>query len=544
VKGGPGICGVVCCIVVLSGGALYISAQGTGNRSHPGVPQDWSSRQVVFTADGLVQHPELLDREPRVLHQVMQRWGSQLGYFRGVDLTSNSSAGTIQRDWNFALGGGRLAPEMFPAKYSFDPGAPPSCQNDYVVFALNTQGVTNGQANLVGLHNLYAGNGGLCTGPNEYFAYNTTTIAGAGKNATSPVLSTDGTKIAFVETSANAAVFHVLTWTAGQGTMQNAANPGAAMASLPFAASGSTRSSPWIDYQNDTAYVGADDGKVYKITGVFKGTPALAGSPWPVQIGTAAFPLQTPPVLDSRLGLLMVGNGNGRLYSINIATGAANSVAIGQFRALDAAVFAPPIVDVTNGTTFVVSPNDGTSAVLVEVDTATLTPLAKGRIGVGAASGTDVKLYQPALDNNYFNNPGAGKIRLCGTGAADATPWQYGFSFSGRIMNTTPVFSQQLLNSTTARCTGWTEFFNPNIPVNVGTDYFFFGLLLDCGGGNTGCVKERVSDTQIVTFNLNNGPSGVVVDNYSTANPQTSNIYLTSQKAPNRAYKLTQNGLN
>ena len=536
-----GICGVVCCIVVLSGGVLYISAQGTGNPDRVGVPQDWSSRQVVFTRDGLKQHPELLNHEPRILHQVMQRWGSELGYFRAPDLPSNTPAGTIHRDWSFVLGGGRLAPEMFPAKYSFDPGAPPSCQSDYVVFALNVVGVTNGQANLVGLHNLYAGAGGLCTGPNEYFAYNTTTVAG-GKNETSPVLSELGDKIAFVETIATRAIFHVLTWTAGQGTMQRAANPGAAMTSLTFAASGSTRSSPWIDYLNDTAYVGADDGKVYKITGVFKGTPALAGSPWPVQIGTPAFPLQTPPVLDSRLGLLMVGNGNGRLYSINIATGAVNSIAIGRFRALDAGVLAPPIVDVTNGTTFVVSSNDGTSAVLAEVDTATLTLLAKGRIGIGAASGTDVKLYQPALDNNYFNNPSTGKIRLCGTGAGNVTPWQYGFSFTGRVMNTAPVFSQQLLNSTTARCTGWAEFFNPN--VSGGTDYFFFGLLLDCGAGTTGCVKERVSDAQIVTFNLNNGPSGAVVDNYSTGNPQTSNIYVTDQKAPNRAYKLTQQGLN
>ena len=200
------------------------------------------------------------------------------------------------------------------------------------------------------------------------------------------------------------------------------------------------------------------------------------------------------------------------------------------------------MVDVTNGTTFVVSSNDGNSAVLVEVDTATLTQLAKASIGKGSASGTNIKLYQPAFDNNYFNDPGTGKIRLCGTGAADGTPWQYAFGFNGTVMNTAPVFSQQLLNSTTARCTGWTEFFNPNI--NGGTDYFFFGLLLDCGGGTTGCIKERVSDTQIVSFTLNNGSSGVVVDNYSTANQQYSNIYLTNQKAPNSAYKLTQNGLN
>jgi hypothetical protein len=545
VKALTGIRGAFCSIMILSAGALYVSAHGSGTseRLRNGVPQDWSSRQVVFTRNGLAEHPELLNREPRILHQVMQRWGSELGYFQGINAPSNSTPGTIQRDWNFALGGGRLAAEIFPAKYSFNPGAPPSCQNDYVVFALNTQGVTSGQANLVGLHNLYAGAGGSCTGPNEYFAYNTTTIAGAGKNATSPVLSLDGKKIAFVETSANAAVFHVLTWTAGQGTIQNAANPGAAMTSLNFVASGSTRSSPWVDYQNDTAYVGGDDGRVYRIKPVFTGTPALVSS---YALSTSPIYLLSPPVLDSKLGYLMVGSGNGKLYRVNISTGAVTSITIGG-GTVNQGILAPPIVDITNGKTFVVVADDGASgAFLVQVDTATLTVLAKAAIGIGShnASRTAVKLYQPALDNNYYNDPSTGKIRLCGTGTGtDISPWQYGFGFTGTLLNTTPVFKAQIVNVTDATCTGWTEFFNPNI--NGGTDYFFFGLLADCGAGSDGCINERVSDTNIVTFNLPSGPSGVVVDNYRNVNvnQQTSNIYLTDQHSPNRAYKLTQNGL-
>ncbi len=549
-KGWHDVGRAVSCIVALSAAALYLCAQGakTPRLSRLGVPQDWSSRQVVFTLDGLVQHPELLNLEPRILHQVMQRWGPELGYFRGAARPSNSLAGTIQRDWNFALGGGRLAAEIFPAKYSFDPGAPPSCQNDYVVFALSTQGVTGGQANLVGLHNLYAGNGGVCTGPNEYFAYNTTTVTG-GKNATSPVLSLDGTKIAFVETTASAAVFHVLTWTANQGTMQNAANPGAAMKSLTFVNSGSTRSSPWVDYQNDIAYVGGDDGRIYKITPVFKtGTPAVVAS---YSLSTRPVFLLSPPVLDASRHLLMVGSGNGKLYQVNTSTGAVTSITIGG-GTVNQGILGPPLVDETNGVTFVVVSDDGASgAFLEQLDTASLTVLAKARIGIGAHSGSTVKLYQPAVDYQYYtNNPGAGKIRTCGTGASDITPWQYAFAFTltGNpqrwVMNTSPSFSQQILNTTSATCTGWTEFFNPNIPANVGTDYFFFGLLGDCGAGSSGCIKERVSDSQIVTFNLTSGPSGVVIDNYSTANPQYSNIYLTNQHAPNRAYKLTQNGLN
>jgi hypothetical protein len=200
-------------------------------------------------------------------------------------------------------------------------------------------------------------------------------------------------------------------------------------------------------------------------------------------------------------------------------------------------------VDVTNGTSFVVSANDSISGVLVEVDSATMTILAKGRIGIASKSGgTAIDLFQPAFSNDYFTSPSLGVARLCGTGAADTTPWQYAFGFTGITMNTTPVFSQQLLPSTTARCTGWTEFFNPNVGAG-GTDFFFFGLTEECtGAGTSGCVVARNANGSLTTANITGGPSGIVVDNFSTA-AQASSIYFTGATAPNTAYKLTQNGL-
>src|ERR1700694_1696647 len=95
----------------------------------------------------------------------------------------------------------------------------------------------------LGMNNLYSGSGGLCgTGnPSLLFAYNTTTVAG-GRIITSPVLSVDGTKIAFVESAAGAAVFHVLTWATGTGngvSPTDSAAPGvgnsASMTSLTYA---------------------------------------------------------------------------------------------------------------------------------------------------------------------------------------------------------------------------------------------------------------------------------------------------------------------
>ena len=139
-----------------------------------------------------------------------------------------------------------------------------------------------------------------------------------------------------------------------------------------------------------------------------------------------------------------------------------------------------------------------------------MTVLAKARLGIAAASTTAMHIYQPAFSNDYFNDPSTGQVHVCGTGLADTTPWQYSFGFTGRFLQTTPSFSQQLLTSVTARCTGWTEFFNPNVA--GGTDYFFFGLTEDCTGVGpaAGCVAEITdSNSTPLTVTINGGPSGI-----------------------------------
>ncbi len=449
---------------------------------------------------------------------------------------NNSSQG---RDWNVNFVRGRVAANMYPAKFSFNPGAPPDCINDYVVFGLNVAGATGKQANLIAFNNLYSGPGGICgAAPTVLFAYNVTTVKSGGKVNLSPVISLDGTKIAFVESATGQAIFHVLTWTAGQGGISSAAAP--TMTSLAYSTTATgTTSAPWVDYTNDVAYVGADGGLMYKINGVFNSTPTLAGGPWPVTVSGGH--KLTPPVLDSQLGLLMIGSANGNLYQVNATTGALAVAVVGAAGKTSPAIVPPPVVDITNGTTFVVDANDGTSAVLVEFDTATLTQITKSRIGLGSTTKTALTLGQPAFTNDYYNDPSTGQIRLCGTGASDTTPWQYGFAFTGRTMHSTAAFSQQLLTSTAAVCTNWTEFYNPNI--NGGTDFFFFGLTQDCfGTGTDGCVVAATTEgSPVTTADVPGGPSGIVIDNYSTAG-QASSLYLSSETG-STGYKFTQNGL-
>ena len=539
--------------------AAVVWAQEPSKRPHIGIPQDWSQRQIVFSRAGLLQHPELLDQEPRVRHQVMQRWQAPKSkVFQGVDTALSSPVGANQRDWSVPING-HVAANMFPAKFGFDPAAKPDCYNDYVVFGTSAAGkfpfAANSPANLVAYYNLYSGPGGLCGAVQTVlFAYDITTATG-GHVVTSPVMSLDGTKIAFVESvPANAglgttasSIFHVLTWTRGQGTIGHAAAP-TAMTSVTISGTNNcTFASPWVDYKDDVAYVATDDSTVYKIAPVFGGTPTLVNDgTWPIVNVSGNSSHLTAPVLDRSRGVLIVGGANGNLYQINTATGAKKSLQVGK-TAPNHGILGAPIVDVTNGTTFVVSSNDGSSGVLVEADTTLLTELARGRIGEASHSGTGVDIYQPAFSDSYYNDPSTGVVRLCGTGPADITPWQYAFGFAGRTMQTPASFSQQLVNSTAARCTGWTEFFNPNI--NGGTDFFFFGLTQDCtvvGGGTAdGCVVEFVNDVVVNTATINGGPSGIVIDNYAdpTVYGQASSIYFTAIGS-NIAYKYTQNGLN
>lgn len=533
-------------------------AQETKVPQRNGFPQDWSQNHIVFSFDGLAKHPELITRETRVQQQVIQRFGlPTYGSFQSESPSiSNATGQTLGPDWSVAMSG-RLDANTYPAKFSFYPNAPPSCTTDFVAFGLAAAGTVGGHANLVGFDNLYVNTAGtgFCSGtaPSVLFAYDVTTVTG-GKITTSPFLSLDGTKIAFIEsvpantgtgTSATT-IFHVLTWTRGAGTIAAAAAP--TMTSLVVSSTANdTASSPWIDYGGDIAFVGTDDGVLHEIVNVFSGTPAADPSPFPVTVSAGLH--LSPPVFDELRNVVMVGSSNGDLYKVNVGTGAVSAKAIGA--KASPGIVAAPIVDITNGTTFVVTADVGYAAALVEINTTTMSQLSLGEIGVGESGGaTAITIYEPAFSNAYFTNPASGVITACGTGTGtDTSPWQYVFGFNGDVMKETALSKQQLSTATTSRCSPITEFYNPNI--NGGTDFFFFGVTQDCtsttGGATTGCVAEETNlspatpiSTPIVA-QINGGTSGIIVDNYSTA-AQASSIYFTALNLQT-AYKFSQNGL-
>ena len=229
---------------------------------------------------------------------------------------------------------GAVGAGMFPAKYSFDITAV-NCANatipDYVVYNTGVAGSAT-QASIVAYDNLYAT---TCSSygavPSVYWAYNT-----GGTIVTSPILSLDGTQVAFVQspTSGGAASLVLLKWAQGSGTVNlpvtltavaNSAYAGCiapCMTTLAFAHGQSdTNSSPYLDYDTGTLYVGDNGGYLHKFTGIFgTGIPAEAGSSWPISVSASKL---TGPVYDQSASpqQVFVADSGGFLYSFNVVHG-------------------------------------------------------------------------------------------------------------------------------------------------------------------------------------------------------------------------------
>jgi hypothetical protein len=529
--------------------------------------QDWSTRHVVFT--GLT--PEMLDAavaaDPRAWHSWLNH--ARYNFQSVVESNSEPDSDSVQprhkkplrRDWQMAIGGSSVGPRVFPAKFSFDINAAPDCTNDYVVFGTGnpvSTGHLGGQPSIVAFNNLYTGPGptGICptpttpaTHPSVLFSYNTATVpSGVSFANLSPVLSLDGTKIAFVEDNSgggsNYTAFHVLTWKAGEGTLASAVLPGncaagnSCMTTLVLSTTtGNNTSSPFIDYKHDTIYV-ADGAFLHKITPVFGGTPKdTVGGGWPVALSFAA-----SPVYDSVSGRIFVVAsvaGSNSLLVINAATGATiSSTALTAFTPSD------PIVDSTNQTVFVFFTALPSFALTVDQFGTSGTLLSQ--VTAGHVSG-NISIFMGTFDHNYFSNPSTGRLYFAGS--INFVGSLYGVGFTGKVMNT--AFSGPLALSTSATTslpTPLTSIYNPTLTGSP--DRLFVGLDSNCTTGSTaGCMENLNISTGFPSGVLNKltipaavsslDLSGIIIDNVS-ASAQASSIYFDGAGI---AFKLTQSAL-
>ena len=528
----------------------------------------------------------------------------------------------FDRDWGTSLGAGGstgVPPSgttwfpVYPAKFSFDTTAAPNCTNDYVVFPTNLTGASGGQASIAAYNKLYSNPAGtgFCSGataPAVYWSYNTNLNATGGKTtgtiATSPILSADGTKVAFIENDGGTgAVLHLLKWNAGDGngSISTAINPtiktswtacpaASCLISITFAnASVDTGSSPFYDYTRDTLYVGDNGGILHKFINVFGITGAtpseVTTGGWPVTVDNT-FGLNSP-VLDATSGNIFITDLNGTLSFVRETFSTVGTCKTGTPPCVGSTTVVPsqihslidaPIVDSSTQKVFVFYANyDGTNMAVVQSDTA-----LSAKVPTLAGSKLNQRhMHVGAFDNTYLSGTGnTGRLYVCG-GSATGQPtlMRVGFNntattFANKTgtmdttVDATPTL--QVVSSLNAvDCGPLTEFFNANAPA-ASQDQLFFGVAGDstsatCIAAGVGCVMSVNITTVPAALTIGSsipeimGPSGIIVDNNSTS-AQASSLYFSNQGNSTAALKcgpasggtvgvgcavkVTQSGLN
>jgi hypothetical protein len=580
--------------------------------AHLGYPQDWSSQHLLMPGMRAEDVLRAGDRDPRYVYNMVMRQVALENTFRPrVPMPQRKT----KIDWAVSLENGYVPQNQFPAKYQFGV-LTENCNSDYLLLGLT---VTSGtQANLVGINNLYTSASPACNNGSPWvaFAYNTVTQTG-GQIKTSPALSEDGTKVAFVESTNSGSYFHVLVLPSPipspptqDGTVLSPQTPTSCtkpttpgcMTALTIQTSASdSNSSPWVDYNTDTAYVGTDGGTLYKITPVFGGgVPALVNDPnnWPVKVSTNKYNnVLTAPVVDDTAGLIFMGDGEGYLYSIKLtspgktvsATYTVGWVYDGTNDGSGDAgtgIVDPPIAvtDPANPTTDQVFAFTGCSyflnvggAITQLPANFTTGPSSQTNPGntanLGSASGdgdcTGENVHSGTFDNAFWvNGSTSGHIIACGfvnDGGVGAQAEMYMFPFASNVVSGT-ASSTFVINTTKGaaeECSPLTEFYNGT------TDMLFFGVgsssstsylqssTISTSSLSTPSCTTTPTSSCVTSPDALGGTSGIVIDN-EVSNGGT-NIYFSTMAAgsvngqkcnvtggaanPYCAVKLTQSGL-
>src|ERR1700692_1779737 len=195
------------------------------------------------------------------------------------------------------------------SKFVFDVKAAPSCSNDFVAIGIAANPISGGQANIVGVNNLYSAQGTpasppncITNGPTVMFSY----ASGTGEVSASIEISLKGTQLAYIENlTTGKSYFHILTiGTTGSngtspinavvpGTGNNAVDKTVLLSPDGGVTNQSSTSDPFIVYTNndvsDVAYVttyssaGMGSGYLYKISNAFNGS-AMPTIVWRVSL--------------------------------------------------------------------------------------------------------------------------------------------------------------------------------------------------------------------------------------------------------------------
>jgi hypothetical protein len=495
-------------------------------------------------------------------------WGNNPGNYSYYDSTSAGNYGSqLTENGTFPLiaapGGGQTG----PSKYVFDVSAAPSCTNDFVVIGIPTNPVPGGQANIIGLNNLYSTQGvsappPFCgtSGPTVVFAY----ASGTGQVPAPVVISQNGSQISYVENLiTGSSYFHVLTigTTGTNGSSATAAavpgvgNNAVDQRVLLSPDGGTTNQSStniaFVVYTpndaNDVAYAttynpsGAGSGYLYKIANVFNGSaPTLV---WSVPI--TAIP--STPVFDSVSNQIFFTDSNGRIDYVTDGGASPSPVFYGPVLATGNTAENPVILDSTNQMVYATFNSNGTNALVVQAPTSLTSSVS---VAVGAATGIYTSPYKPDFNNDWYTGTGTPVMYVAGTGATGTLPTLYSIGFNGSgVLNSSADATTAALATGTADSSWLTEFYNASFQ----KDYLFAGVTNNCvatvEGGNAGCVMSLDITNGFPTVDANStalaasgGIGDIIVDNDSTLNGASSIYYVT--KTGVTLVKATQSGLN
>jgi hypothetical protein len=557
--------------------------------AHAGVPVDWSTQHVIYTRNGSLEDMMKVRDDPRFRNSILLHNLSERS--KGTGLAGSGELKHVKNrhskvDWAVSLGHhAGMAIGESPAKFSFDPNAPPSC-SDFIVYTIDATPDAHVQANLIGLTNLYSGTDptGICgTGPEFLFSY----AIGTGPSGLSPVLSLDGTKIAWIETPADTpAIFHVTTWAKGTGQGSNATNGAVAVngASSDIAIdytsfgygggcvatpSTNTNADLYVDYSSDTGYLAADNGILYHISSVFTGTPTFDFCTMVNPVANS----MSGAVYDSLLNEVFISDAR-TLYAYNVGPG--SFTLLSSISYANSPISGPgPILDAFNGFIYMFTGNDLATPPHTSMTQMPVNLASAAVVPLGPSSGFTVfpVLFYGAVDNTYLNDGpfnAASTLYTCGTDFV--TPdsqdlFAINFNPTTGVANTAPIMSfngNVNPGNGPGICSPITEFFDGS------TDRIFVGM-----GDSNGTDGANAVTMWDVTTQLNNtsgpggtlptptataspylgGTTGITIDNNASGVAQAESIYFSTLIAdpstgvttcnPNHfcAVKLTQSGL-
>jgi hypothetical protein len=617
-----------------------------------GGPEDWSTSRVIYTRNGSLEDMMKMRDDPRLLHSLLQH------YFRehrgqlatqaaagsndhqaladGDRWDENNFNGDIFRtdhpeffpppigptpfrhplppaskrtkvDWTVSLGptGGVAAGES-PAVYTYN-YAVPSCSTltasppvvgDFIVYTINAtpSAGTPGQANLVGLTNLYttgAGNG-FCTGttPQFLFAYS----IGSGGSALSPVLSRDGSRIAWIENrTALTSYLHITIWSANDGvsatfpiaptgTFSNGVCTPAGSScdyNLEYSAlvnlgctiaftAGDGHSELYVDYASDAGFIGANNGLLYHIKNIFSTTTAPAIDfciPVNTLFETTPSAALSGPVYDPQINEVFVTDSE-KIYGFNVNASAlipnfslAASYSYGNSGSNYNYQTGPgPLLDMYNDYLYVFSTYDKAGKTSVTQLPTSLASAVAVELGPKSTN-PNPYLFYGAFDNNYYKygpKSALSTLYSCGTDSTTTTAqdlFAISFNASSGLANTTPAMSYNAnVNPGGANgiCSPITEFYdgtNDRVFVGIGEQ-----------GASTGAnvvtmwdVNTQLTNTsangKMPTYaaeatNYTGGTSGISADNAATTVAQAESIYFSTEQIGPAPTAVTATGFN